>query len=501
MDSVINSTNVYSTKTALDDFFEQKVDFDIVLPDYCPATKRILKCDVTTGVISKTTDNEKLTLDIQCKSRVLYVDDSSGAVHSVTKTETFSKTMSLKIPLSISRIRTATRTSSVNCRLQNSRRINIKSVVGTAVKIIGNCECQIIGEVYGGGLESDFNSTEANLLCGVGDTPLQISGQLMLDGGITEIISQDAKLTVTDIKVITDKIIVKGEAFVNIVYMTGEGTCDFKFYEGTIPFSEVVEVYGAIENALCDTECEVYDVRCEISDDNGGVLCEIDASVCASVYNTCKIKMLKDVYSMTDSLNVTKTNFLVESFKSSDTATENISGSIPCDFNEARIVGVCANAYVKSIVLRDENFNISGEMNVTVYMCNEDDYGVIEKSIPFSVSRHAGECSENIRCEAALEIKNLSYSMPDDNNIIINAETAITLNCFVRDTYTAIDSIETTDDQHCACKGIILYYAEKGEVLWDIAKKYRSSVEIIKRDNKIDCDKLTDDKMLVIAFN
>lgn len=501
MDSVINSIGVYSTKTALDEFFEQKVDFDIVLPDYCPAAKRILKCDVSAGVISKTADSEKLTLDIQCKARVIYVDDSTGSVHSVTKTETLSKTLSLKIPLSVSKIRTALRASSVNCRLQNSRRISVKSVVGTAVKIIGNCECQIIGEAYGGGIESDFDCANANILCGTGDTPLQINGQLMLDAGITEIISADASLHITDTKVITDKVIVKGEAALSIVYMTGEGVNDFKFYEGSIPFSDVVDVYSATENALCDVQCELYDVRCELLDDNGGVACEIDASVGASVYNSCQVKMLKDVYSMTDSLDVTKTNLLIESFDNSTTLSENISGNISCEFAEARIIGVCANAFVKNIALRDDCFQVDGEMNVTVYMCNEEDYGVIEKSIPFSVSRTAGQCGENMRCEAALKLKNLSYSMPNDDTITINAEAEVTINCFVRDTYTAIDTIEISDSEQSSCKGIVLYYAERGEALWDIAKKYRSSVDIIKRDNKIDCDKLTEDKMLVIAFN
>ncbi len=501
MDSVINSIGVNSTKTALDEFFEQKVDFDIVLPDYCPAAKRILKCDVSAGIISKTADNEKLTLDIQCKARVVYVDDNSGLVHSVTKTETFNKSLSLKIPLSVSKIRTAVRASSVNCRLQNSRRISVKSVVGTAVKIIGNSECQIIGEAYGGGIESDFNSAEANILCGVGETPIQTNGQLMLDAGITEIISSDATLYITDAKVITDKVIVKGEAAVSIVYMTGESVKDFKFYEGTVPFSEVVDVYGATENALCDVQWELYDVRCELSDDNGGVTCEIDASVSASVYNSSQIKMLKDVYSMTDNLNVTKSNLLIESFNKTITLNENINGSIPCEFPEARIIGVCANAFVKNIALRDDCFQIDGEMNVSVYMCNEDDYGVVEKSIPFSISRQAGECCDNMRCEASLDIKNLSYSMPNDDTITINAEAEITLNCFVRDTYTAIDTIEISDSEQPMCKGVVLYYAEQGEALWDIAKKYRSSVDIIKRDNKIDCDKLTEDKMLVISFN
>ena len=198
---------------------------------------------------------------------------------------------------------------------------------------------------------------------------------------------------------------------------------------------------------------------------------------------------------------ITKTNLLVESFENSITVNENINGTIPCEFSEARIVGVCADAFVKNIALRECNFQIDGEMNVTVYMCNEDDYGIIEKSIPFTLSRPAGECNDNIRCEASINLKNLSYSMPNDDSITINSEAELTLNCFVRDNHTAIDTIEMSDTEQSNCKGIVLYYAERGEILWDIAKKYRSSVDIIKRDNKIDADALAEDKMLVISFN
>ena len=226
MESVINSLTVHSSKTALDEFFEQKADFDITLPDYCPASARILKCDVKPAIVSKTIDGDKFLIDMQCKATVIYIDED-GCIHSVSKTDNFSKSFVLKLSLSVARIRVATRAVSVNCRMQNSRRINIKAVLGTAVKIMGGSERTIVGKANGGGIESVSDCVQANILCGTGEAVVHVNGQLSLDSPVTEIIKSDVTVTVTDKKVMSDKILVKGEATVSTVYMAGEGTDHF----------------------------------------------------------------------------------------------------------------------------------------------------------------------------------------------------------------------------------------------------------------------------------
>lgn len=499
MESVIKSLTVHSSKTALDEFFEQKVDFDITLPDYCPASTRILKCDVTPAIISKTIDGDKLLLDMQCKSTVIYVDED-GCIHSVSKTDTFSKSFVLRLALCIARIRTVARAVSVNCRMQNSRRINIKAVIGTAVKIMGGSECQIIGEANGGGIESVFERVEANVLCGTGDAAVHVNGQLSLGASVSEIIKSDVTVAVTDKKVMSDKVLVKGEATVSALYMTGEGTDNFCFFEGTVPFSEVVDLFGADENSTVEITTDVQDINCELVDD-GTLGCEIDLWINAAAYSQSKINLLKDVYSMHDNLNITSSDIVLESFCDSIAFTQIVSGTIACDFTEARIKGICAETFVKNVGLRDGQFAVEGDMAVTVYMCNEDDYGIIEKSVPFCVTYPATNVCDNMRCEAQVQIKNLSYSMPSDDEIVISAEAETTINCFARQSYSAIDCVEIGESCSHKSKGVILYNAQGGESLWDIAKKYRSSVDIIKRDNNLDCERLIQNKMLLISFN
>ena len=47
---------------------------------------------------------------------------------------------------------------------------------------------------------------------------------------------------------------------------------------------------------------------------------------------------------------------------------------------------------------------------------------------------------------------------------------------------------------------LTIYYADNGEELWDIAKKYGTSVEKIKTENEIDSDKIQNKNMLFIPM-
>ena len=51
-----------------------------------------------------------------------------------------------------------------------------------------------------------------------------------------------------------------------------------------------------------------------------------------------------------------------------------------------------------------------------------------------------------------------------------------------------------TDDSH-----LVLYYARKGERLWDIAKKYRTLPETILSANNLSENVLEEEKMLFIT--
>ena len=103
---------------------------------------------------------------------------------------------------------------------------------------------------------------------------------------------------------------------------------------------------------------------------------------------------------------------------------------------------------------------------------NRDEYRFTDKAVPFSITKSFSETAENMRCEASVCAKNVSFSMPDDNTLEFKADMEFNILIFCGGHFTVIDNIETDERAQNSCFGskLVLYYADRGESLWDIAK-------------------------------
>ena len=59
---------------------------------------------------------------------------------------------------------------------------------------------------------------------------------------------------------------------------------------------------------------------------------------------------------------------------------------------------------------------------------------------------------------------------------------------------------ETKPRERDRSAALILYYAEAGEALWDIARLYCTSMEAIQRENGLECEKMDSKGMLLIPM-
>jgi hypothetical protein len=191
---------------------------------------------------------------------------------------------------------------------------------------------------------------------------------------------------------------------------------------------------------------------------------------------------------------------MVESLYDHSHFNESVTENVSCSFTDARIVGICPKAVIKGITLCDGMLSFDGELYMKIYMYNDEEYNISDKSVPFSFTRPLVEASGNLRCEATVNVQNITYNMPDDDTLTVTAMLEIWLNCFSCECYDAVNSIEVEQSEQNACKGVILYSANEGETLWNIAKKLRSSVEIIKRDNNLVTEVIEKPSMLLISF-
>ncbi len=501
MDCNVTKNNIYSCKTVYENFSEEKIDFDIVIPDYCAAAAKILKCEVQPAVSSKTVNGDRLITEGICTVTVMYADELTGAVKSVTETAPFSQNQALKEQLDVYRIKLKLRVSNVSCRLQNSRRISVKAIVGVASKVMGNVGMSVIDSVDDCDIETLFETAELCTYSGGGETDMRISGEIAVSEQVLDVIKCDGCITVTDVKVIKDKVIIKGEAAVSCLYTVGEMIGDFDSVQSIIPFNEIIDVEGAEENSIGDAECEIVGLRCEIGDMVMNV--EIEARAVAGVYNNITVNLLKDAYSKEGAVTVGRAELPIESLADKMNFSETVKSVVEADLADARISDITAKPVIKNITAANGALVIEGDLNVSVYATTGDEYRFSDKSVPFSVTKSFDAGDKNMRCEAGVCAHGITFTVPSDNSLEVRAELVFNILVFSAESYTVIEQI-TPDESAEGCglgSKVVLYYAEGGESLWDIAKRYHTSVDIIRRDNELEDAAIKDGKMIIISGN
>ena len=58
--------------------------------------------------------------------------------------------------------------------------------------------------------------------------------------------------------------------------------------------------------------------------------------------------------------------------------------------------------------------------------------------------------------------------------------------------------MKINSDKTFESPALAVYFADKNEKLWDIAKTFRTSIELIKRENELDSDVLDTKRVLLI---
>ena len=100
-----------------------------------------------------------------------------------------------------------------------------------------------------------------------------------------------------------------------------------------------------------------------------------------------------------------------------------------------------------------------------------------------------------------ITVANCSYTITGANTVVVAAEPQVSVTIYDNLKYDVIVDV-VKDENNCIVEprgsSIVLYFAETGERVWDIARKYNSSVEEIKVLNAVKEDVLCEPKKFII---
>lgn len=511
MDFSITRQPVCINEVVYDGQAEQGVEFDYILPDYYPDIFSIVKCTLKPKISSYNVSGDKLICDGVVSISVLYLSENSSDLNLVEHRYTYSKTVDLPKICEKASVTIVPKTDYCTCRAVSGRRIDVRGAVSFKIRVASEKNIEIITDAEGCGVQ--LKKTPV-LYC---DNRILVQKQYVareeieteeIKGTVKSIISADAVCIVNECKVVSDKVVLKGEARLKAVYIYEDGEkSDFGVLEAEIPLSQIVDADGISERHVCYAQFRALscDLTIKQKNESGSTLfgCEltIESSVSAGAEGT--IYPVTDMYSTDYESSFTSMQLKTETNPRYISQQLTLRELVSCTDAPPESVVDCS-CELSNIICKGksaEELVISGQASYICIVKKENNMpAFVEKTSPFELIVPVGSLTQDSSIEPYLQVTSVSYSMDSDGKIDIRAVVFVQ-GCLYQNVTVDIIKEMAVDESTAKEKQndylLKLYFAEKNEPVWDIAKRYNTSAAAILLENEMEEGEKADGMLLI----
>ncbi len=492
--------------SVLDTVAEQLADVDLTLPDYCPDIEKILKCTLTPKIQSKSLSGGQLQVEGYCIVNVLYVESINKTVRCCEQSVNFSQSFSVKDTPDNPVVITKTKSEYINCRALSPRRLVMHGAFSLYAKVMGTSKT-LIYSPFDNALETNKLSIQCADLKSLCQEQFNVCEEISVaDKPVIEsILHSSVGVSITDAKTITGKLIINGEISLKMLYITDVESGATGKIDYLLPFNQIIDCDGVNENTVNCVSCDVlsYDIRLknEMISEKPAVIADVKLCVTEQGYEINDEDMVIDAYSVSceSKPEFEQLKLINEIVALSEVFMEKLSVKVD-DSKISKILDIYTEYISADPTNSDNGLKLNGKINLCILALNEDGKPTfIERSFDYEhFLNSVSDCNELMSPDA--KAVSMSYRLADDNTVELRCEIKVNGIALKKNNVRAVKNVELFEDKpivndDCA---LTLYFAGKGENLWDIAKSHKTRLDMLLTENSADNIILDSPQMLLI---
>ena len=482
--------------------YEQtKAECDLIVPDSKPDISKILQVCGKAVVTQKIPQQDKVYIQGVIHLTVIYIPEGGG-IKSIFTNLDFSCSAEAQGTDSTSHIFAESELFEVDHSTLNSRKINIKCLVGidikTSRKTIASLPTDFSEECK---VQAKYKDYKISCISPEEEQCFRFRERVEVPSGkpdICEMIKISASCSVEDLKYDNGKVSVSGDILLCALY--ADEACNLICMEETLPFSETLEGIalpeGEIEGSFLVSDI-VFDLPEEPDGSRRAV--NIDLLICSALKSieNVEVKGISDAYGLIYPVKIVSSTYETESV--TDKAITQIahkeSVSVPDYLPEIfRVLDCSGETRVTGISIDQGRITVDGEiLSNIIYMSDGDNAPMsgLSHISSFSQTIDTPYADKNSICEAKVELDHIGYNINSDREIELRFIVVLSVSTLKADTIEIIEEIsEDTDGVRPLISPATIYFADEGETVWDIAKKYLVTPESIISENNLEGDTL-----------
>lgn len=507
MDFKITNYDVATEQICLEQTVEIPIDADFSVADYEGEIKKVLKCEITPYITSKQISSNTLHTEGEAILKVIYCNPN-GEICCYEQGVPFKKSFEDSKNLDGGYCEVYTDSFVHSCRAVTERKFSIRGAVKLEAIVKTIEKKEIISDIDSSYFEQLKGEAFATTPIGKSDKNLIIDEEISLPQNMPsakQIINSHGVATITDCKIIADKIIVKGNLKITMLYCSEEN--EIKKYSANFPFNQIIDMIGISEFCDCDASVSICGLNISPRNSDDGecrkfmLICKLE--ICATAKCSNSVPVIYDLYStryaVTPECEEVKFSKIIKQVNESFLCKKTLE--MP-KIEGLEILDVWCKISSSSAKCEETSAVLYGSLTACVLYKDIDGIPnyfehIIDFEYPFSLE---GDINAPY-CKPEINISDCDFAITSTGEPELKVDLIIKAVVYDTTGYsliTALNVDENSTKENGAA--LVAYYADKGENVWEIAKSFLANRSEFMSLNHLTEEIVENPKMLLIPL-
>ena len=457
---------------------------EAAIPEYCPDIARVIDTVGQLKVREKKLSGGRLTVSGAVKVTVLYISEESAGLRSLILSVPFTCVIEDQRLQNCRSICAEGRLLLVEARPITARKLYVR--VMPEFEIEGICQtqqqlcCDVAEEPS---VQTRSETREVQLLTSVLERTFHFNQECMPEPGHGEpedLLLERLHLCVTDCQRVSNKLIIRGEATVSVLYRTAEqdlGSC-----AAVLPFSQILDAAQLPENGVYCAEvwAEDSDVRLVRADGRVGFGVSARLGVMIKIYEKKTRCYISDLYSTRYETDVRCGEAMIAALHEPQKLRQEVTQQL--EFGQGRPFACVTGLECGAVEAVPEGGKATLRTNIRCRLLYQDETGApVSTERLMEVAVHLPQLPDSARAVCAPVVTTMGTN---------SCELRFPVDFFVESReplqLRTIRSVEMSEPAEKEQPALVLRRARDGETLWDLAKAYRTAPDLVETANHME---------------
>ncbi|MDO4307678.1 MAG: DUF3794 domain-containing protein [Eubacteriales bacterium] len=490
-------------------------DMDYNVPDAKPDIGRMIQSKGDVSMDEVRLNEGHAFLKGSLNVDLLYVGDEEKKVYSLSAKLPLEETLNLEGIASGDKLCLKWEIEDLSVHLIHSRKINIKAIV-TFYAVVD----ELTGIRLPVALEEEGISVQKkqmrllSLAVHKKDT-LRLKEEISLASNkpnIAELLWYHIEVRGLDLRPEDNAVKAKGELAVFVLYAGDDEGNPLQWLEYSLPFSGEVECSGCAGEMIPNMEAAVINQGIEVKPDEDGeervLLADVVLEVDMKLYEEEEHEVIMDVYTPLKECIPHGRPEVLEGLLVRNFSKCRLADRIEVKENQGKILQIChsqGKVKIDKTRIVENGIQAEGIVHMKIlYSVGNDDmpFYSMEAMIPFTHVVEARGITPECEYFLKTDLEQLSTTMVDSNEIEVKAAVSLNVLVMRQEEAVIIDRVEEKPldmEKIRSMPGITVYMVKPEDTLWDIAKRFYTTVEEICSLNELEEEKVSPCQPLLLV--